>query len=66
MSRVCHNQETIVEAGVTEDYELAFKAFVNDANVNLPLDKARELYDRMLYKTKEYLPGYNAYIEKRK
>lgn len=66
VSRVCHNQETIVEAGFAEDYEMAFKAFVNDANVNLPLNKARELYDRMLYNTKDYLLGYNAYIQKRK
>ena len=66
VSRVCHNQETIVEAGLNEDYEMAFKAFVNDANVNLPFDKARELYDRMLYNTKDYLPGYEAYAKSRK
>lgn len=66
VSRVCHNQETIVEAALNEDYEMAFKAFVNDANVNLPFDKARELYDRMLFNTKDYLPGYDKYIKSRK
>ena len=66
VARVCHNQETIVEAALNEDYEMAFKAFVNDANVNLPFDKARELYDRMLYNTKDYLPGYDKYIKNRK
>ena len=64
--RVCHNQETIVEAGLNNDYEMAFKAFVNDANVDLPFDKARELYDKMLYNTREYLPGYEAYVKNRK
>ncbi len=66
VSRVCYNQETVVEAALTGDYELAFKAFVNDANMNLPLDKARELYDRMLYNTKDYLPAYDAYVKSRK
>lgn len=65
VSRVCHNQETTVEAALNGDYESAFKAFINDANVDLPFDKARELYDRMLYNTKDYLPGYDAYIKSR-
>ena len=66
VSRVCYNQETVVEAALKGDYEMAFKAFVNDANVDLPLDKARELYDRMLYNTKDYLPAYEKYISSRK
>ena len=66
VSRVCYNQETVVEAALKGDYEMAFKAFVNDANVDLPLDKARELYDRMLYNTKDYLPAYEKYMSSRK
>ena len=66
VSRVSHNQETIVEAALSGDYEMAFKAFVNDPNVEIPLDKARELYDKMLYKTKTYLPYYDVYVKSRK
>lgn len=66
VSRVVDNQETVVEAAMTGDYELAFKAFINDANMNLPLDDARKLYDEMLYNTREYLPAYDKYVAQRK
>ena len=60
------NQETIVEAGLTGDYELAFKAFQNDANMPLDPETARKLYDEMLEKTKAYLPAYDKYVASRK
>ena len=66
VTRVVHNQETIVEAGLTGDYELAFKAFQNDANMPLDPVQARELYDEMLEKTKAYLPAYDKYVASRK
>jgi len=66
VTRVVHNQETIVEAGLNGDYELAFKAFQNDANMNLDPVQARELYDEMLEKTSKYLPAYDEYVKSRK
>ena len=64
--RVCVEQETVVEAALTGNYELAFNAFINSQNVNLDLDDARKLFDQMLYNTKKYLPAYENYISKRK
>ena len=58
--RIIEEQEAVVEAGLTGNYELAFSVFVNNPNVNLPIDKARELFDKMLEKTKAYLPYYKA------
>ena len=66
VSRVCYEQETVVEAALEGNYEKAFVAFLNDANVNLPIDKARELFDAMLENTKEYLPYYDDYKKSEK
>ncbi len=65
VAKVVYSQETVVEAGFTGDYELAFKAFLNDPNVNLNLEDARKLFDEMLYNTRTYLPHYDEYIAKR-
>ena len=59
--RHVYNQEEIVKSTLNGDYEGVFKAFVNDPNVDIPLDKARELFDKMIENTKEYLPYYNEY-----
>ena len=61
VAKVSLEQETVVTAALDGDYEMAFNAFLNDANVNLPIDKARELFDKMLENTKSYLPYYDAY-----
>ncbi len=53
------NQETIIKAALNKDKELAFRAFVNDPLVTIDIDKARELFERMLKNTKEYLPGWD-------
>jgi alpha-galactosidase len=53
------NQETILKAALNKDKELAFRAFVNDPLVTIDIDKARELFERMLKNTKAYLPGWN-------
>lgn len=59
--RHVYNQEEIVKCTLNGDYKGVFKAFINDPNVNLPLDKAKELFDKMIENTKEYLPYYNEY-----
>lgn len=61
VTRIIEEQEAVVEAGLTGDYELAFSVFVNNPNVNLPIDKARKLFDEMLENTKKYLPYYDNY-----
>ncbi len=60
VKRVAYNQELTVEAAITGNYELAFKAFVNDPLVTISLSSARKLFDKMLKNTSEYLPGYKA------
>lgn len=46
------NQESIVQAALTSDKDLAFRAFANDPLVQrLPLDRAWDLFNRMLKAT---------------
>jgi alpha-galactosidase/6-phospho-beta-glucosidase family protein len=52
------NHETILEAALRKDSELAFGAFVNDPLVPIGLADARELFATMLENTREYLPGW--------
>lgn len=52
------NQETIVNAALNRDKELAFSAFVNDPLVNISIEDARKLFDKMLENTREYFPGW--------
>ena len=67
MMRIIEEQETVVDAALDGDYEKAFVAFLNNPNMCLNVDKARELFDRMLENTKEYLPKeyYDAYKKSR-
>lgn len=58
VSRICGNQMIVTEAGLNRDPELAFNAFLNDPLVRLPMNKARELFVRMLDNTKTYLTDY--------
>ncbi len=62
VQRIVACQELTARAVVEEDYELAFQAFINDPNMCLSKEKARELFDEMLYNTKNYLPAYERYI----
>lgn len=64
--RIIEEQEMVVEAGLTGNYELAFTAFMNNPNVCLPVDTARKLFNEMLEKTKKYLPYYEDYIKTQK
>lgn len=52
------NQETILRAALNKDKSLAFRAFVNDPLVVIDIDKAKELFHRMLNNTREYLHGW--------
>lgn len=57
--RHVYNQETILQAALMKDKEMAFRAFVNDPLMTLPLKEARELFETMLVNTKNYLPGWD-------
>ena len=59
ISRTVGEQLLVVEAATERDIEKAFKAFIADSLINLPLDKARELFDEMIENTKHYLNDYN-------
>ena len=52
-------QEMVVEAGLTRNIELAFKAFSSSNHMPLPTAEARKLFDEMIENTKEYLTEYN-------
>jgi alpha-galactosidase len=64
--RIIAEQETVVDAALEGDYEKAFVAFLNNPNVCLSAKDARELFDKMLYNTRQYLPYYDDYVERRK
>lgn len=64
--RIIEEQEMVVDAALDGDYEKAFTVFLNSPNVCLTEEKARELFDKMLYNTRNYLPYYNEYVESRK
>ena len=58
ISRVCGAQRMLTEAALTRNLDLAFAVFANDPLVRLPLDKAKELFERMLKNTAKYLGSY--------
>ncbi len=64
--RHVYNQEAVVKATLKGDYEAVYRAFSNDPNVYLSLEKSRELFDKMLENTKAYLPHYEEYKKSRK
>jgi len=51
------NQEAIVQAGLTGDTDLAFRAFLNDPLVDSGPD-ARKMFDEMFEAQREYLPQF--------
>ena len=59
ISRIVGEQELVVEAGIERNVDKAFKAFVADPLINLPIEQARELFDVMINNTKGYLTQYN-------
>lgn len=58
ISRVCGEQETVVDAALKRDLDGVFSAFAADPNVYLPLSDARKLFDEMIQNTKKYLKMY--------
>ena len=65
VSEIVDEQEKVVDFALKGDYESIFEVFKNDHNVNLPEDKARELFNKMLINTKKYLPKeyFDKYIQ---
>ena len=61
VQHVAYNHQLTLEAAVTGNYELAFRAFVNDPLVTVSLSDARKLFDEMLKRTAKYLPDYQSY-----
>ncbi len=55
---VVAEQQLVAKAAENRDLELAFLAFQKDALVTIPVDAARELFDKMVDNTKEYLAEY--------
>ncbi|RJQ25185.1 alpha-glucosidase/alpha-galactosidase [Candidatus Parcubacteria bacterium] len=55
MTRHVLNQETLLEAVIKKDKEIAFRAFINDPFVDMDVDRARNLFDEMLANNKKYL-----------
>lgn len=58
VSRVCGEQETVVNSALARDIDGVFNAFASDANMDIPVSQARELFDAMLENTKKYLSVY--------
>jgi len=59
VSRIVGEQELTVEAGVTKNVELAFRAFVSDPLVTLNHEEAKKLFNEMTENTKAYLTMYD-------
>ncbi len=62
ISRICGEQETIVEAGISRDLSLAFNAFLGDPLVGISMERARELFNRMVANTSGYLGMYGRHL----
>ena len=60
---ISSRQNMVVEAGLTQNYELAFEAFKNDNLMTITETEARTLFVEMLQGTKEWLPGVEKYLK---
>jgi galacturan 1,4-alpha-galacturonidase len=58
VTRHIHNQKTTLQAAFKKDKELALQAFVQDPLVTLHPDQAKELFEKMLLNTQNYLEGW--------
>jgi len=52
------NQQTVLQAGITNNESLAFQAFLNDPLVAIEPAQAERLFGQMLKNTAHYLPGW--------
>ena len=59
VSKICTEQESILDAIQKRDLELVFTAFCADPLVTCSLADARKLFDEMTDNTKKYLTMYN-------
>ncbi len=55
INRHCANHRTILTATLTQDYDLAFTAFINDPLMTASVKDAKVLFDEMVNNTKKYL-----------
>jgi alpha-galactosidase len=53
------NQEMIVEAALTHDRDLAFQAVYLDPASHLSIDRAWEMFKRLLVASRDFLPGWS-------
>lgn len=58
ISRICGEQETVVQGALERDLEKVFNAFVTDPNISIPLNDSRKLFDEMIENTRGYLNMY--------
>ena len=59
IARIVGEQETVVEAALSRDLSMAFRAFVNDPLVTVDTATAKALFDEMIENTKAYLTEYD-------
>lgn len=57
--RHVYNQETILEAALKKDKEIALRAFLNDPQVKIGISEARDLLAKMMANTANYLTGWD-------
>ena len=58
VKRVSEVQCMTLEAALEKDTDLAFQALLNDPLVNIPTDKAREMFSEMLSYQKSMMTGW--------
>ena len=58
ISRVCGEQEQVVDCALNRDLDGVFNAFAADPNMCISVSDARKLFDEMGDNTKEYLKMY--------
>ncbi|MFC7395090.1 alpha-glucosidase/alpha-galactosidase [Scopulibacillus cellulosilyticus] len=60
VQRHVYNQESVLQAALNKDKQLAFNAFINEPLVaNISRYKAEKLFNEMIENTKDYLPGWD-------
>ena len=55
IARLAGQQELIVRAGLEQDLELAYQAFIQDPLCDLSLGDSRKMFDEMVENTRDYL-----------
>ncbi len=59
VSKICNEQEQVLDAIQKRDLDMAFAAFCADPLVTCSLSDARKMFDEMIDNTKKYLTMYN-------